>query len=187
MSRISRRDRVFKLFGPAYALLCHGQCFQFSSPNLQWLARFDFKNLCPLFGWPSSYTPVVPKKLAACKRLCYVEYLDSTIIAHFFTDLVRAPGRSDHNRSSETSSSSSPENETRKEKHRDRSESAELRKKKKRKRETSEGVKKNKGRAEDNDERSKKRERKKKKKKRKEKRERREKTQKVSVAPSFDS
>ena len=24
-------------------LLCHGQCFQFSSPNLQWLTRFDFK------------------------------------------------------------------------------------------------------------------------------------------------
>ena len=37
-----------KLFGPAYALLCHGQCSQFSSSNLQWLTKFDFK-LYPRF------------------------------------------------------------------------------------------------------------------------------------------
>ena len=30
-----------KQFGPAYALLCHGQCFQFSSPSLQWLTSCD--------------------------------------------------------------------------------------------------------------------------------------------------
>ena len=55
-SWISRRDRIGfpKLFGPAYALLCHGKCFQFSSPNLQWLASFVFRKLYsyPSFSWP---------------------------------------------------------------------------------------------------------------------------------------
>ena len=37
------------------ALLCLGQCFQLSSPSLQWLTSFDSRKLCPLFGWPSSY------------------------------------------------------------------------------------------------------------------------------------
>ena len=44
--------------GPAYALLRHGQCFQFSSPNLQWLTSFDSRKLYPLFGWPTSYRRV---------------------------------------------------------------------------------------------------------------------------------
>ena len=34
-------------------ILCHGQCFQFSTPNLQWSTRFDFKKPYSLFGWPS--------------------------------------------------------------------------------------------------------------------------------------
>ena len=47
----ARSSRILKLFGPAYALLlCRGQCFQFSSPNLQWLTKFDFRKLYPLFG-----------------------------------------------------------------------------------------------------------------------------------------
>ena len=54
------RDRVgfstcLDRFEPSYALLCHGQCFQFSGPNLQ-LMRLDFKKLYPIFGWPSPYT-----------------------------------------------------------------------------------------------------------------------------------
>ena len=48
-------SRILKLFGPAYALLSHGQCFQISSPNLQWLTSFDSRKLYPLFGWPSSH------------------------------------------------------------------------------------------------------------------------------------
>ena len=46
-SWIFRRVRVgfSKLFGPAYALLYHAQCFQFSSPNLQCLATFGGKKL----------------------------------------------------------------------------------------------------------------------------------------------
>ena len=31
-----------------YEVLCHGQCFRFSSPNLEWLTSFVLKNLCPL-------------------------------------------------------------------------------------------------------------------------------------------
>ena len=50
----TRSSRIRKLFGPAYAPLCHGQCFQFSSPNLQWSTSFDFRKLYPLYGWPSS-------------------------------------------------------------------------------------------------------------------------------------
>ena len=41
----ARSSRIPKVFGPAYALLGHGQCFHFSSPNLQWLTSFDFQNL----------------------------------------------------------------------------------------------------------------------------------------------
>ena len=51
----ARPGRILKLFGPAYALLCHGQCFQLSSPNLQWLTRLNFKNFYPILGWPSEY------------------------------------------------------------------------------------------------------------------------------------
>ena len=39
----ARLSRIPNMFGPAHAKVCHGQCFQFSSPNLQWLTRFDFK------------------------------------------------------------------------------------------------------------------------------------------------
>ena len=47
----SRRVRVG--FSNCLDLLMnyHGQCFQFSSQNLQWLTSFDFKKLYPLFGW----------------------------------------------------------------------------------------------------------------------------------------
>ena len=48
VSRISWQDRVG--FSNCLDLHMHylvrivpGQCFQFSSPNLQWLTRFDFK------------------------------------------------------------------------------------------------------------------------------------------------
>ena len=52
----ARSSRILKLFGPAYALLSHGQCFQFSSPNLQWLTRIGLKKpYVSVFGWPSSY------------------------------------------------------------------------------------------------------------------------------------
>ena len=64
-SWISRRDRVgfSKLFGPAYqyALLCHSQCFQFSSPSLQRLTRFDkFKNFYPFFWLAQLVDPRIP-------------------------------------------------------------------------------------------------------------------------------
>ena len=56
MDTSARSSRIPKRFGPAYGLLCHGQCFQCSSPNLQWLTRIDLmKKFYPLFGWPSSY------------------------------------------------------------------------------------------------------------------------------------
>ena len=35
MHTSTKSSRIRKLFGPAYAPLCHGQCFSFSSPNLQ--------------------------------------------------------------------------------------------------------------------------------------------------------
>ena len=31
------------------SIVCHGQFFQFSSPNLQWLTIFDFRNLLSAF------------------------------------------------------------------------------------------------------------------------------------------
>ena len=51
-SWISRRVRVgfSKLFGPAYALLSHGPCFQFSSLYVQWLTSFDARKQYPLLG-----------------------------------------------------------------------------------------------------------------------------------------
>ena len=70
-----------------YALLYHGQCFQFCSLDLQWLTRFDVTNLYPRFDWPSSYflqasppfanadqplghaagsTPPIPQRFAPC-------------------------------------------------------------------------------------------------------------------------
>ena len=57
-SWISRRVRV--AFWNCLGLHLHycatvSDSFQFSCPNMQWLARLDFKNLYPLFGWPSSY------------------------------------------------------------------------------------------------------------------------------------
>ena len=48
---------------------CIQQCFQFSTPSLQWLTRFDFKNLYPLFGRPSSWT------LLLCRNKMYSEYI----------------------------------------------------------------------------------------------------------------
>ena len=38
---LGEMSRIPKVFGPAYALFCHGQCFEFSSHNLQCLTRFD--------------------------------------------------------------------------------------------------------------------------------------------------
>ena len=52
----SRSSRILKLFGAAYGLICQGRWCQFLTPNLQWLARYDyFKNIfVPLFGRLSS-------------------------------------------------------------------------------------------------------------------------------------
>ena len=43
----ARWSRTQKLFGPARTLyfLCSGQWLQFSSPNLLWLTRYEYKNL----------------------------------------------------------------------------------------------------------------------------------------------
>ena len=68
-------DSHLELFGRSYALLRHGQCFQFSCPNLQCLTRFDFKNLCPLFGWPSLY------KRAICENAFNARYTDVLDVA----------------------------------------------------------------------------------------------------------
>ena len=38
---------------PAYALLCHGQCFLCSSPKLLWLTSFDIRKLYPLLADPA--------------------------------------------------------------------------------------------------------------------------------------
>ena len=54
---ISRRDRVE--FSNSLYLHAHYcatvSASNFSHPNLQWLTRFDFRNLNLLFGWPGSY------------------------------------------------------------------------------------------------------------------------------------
>ena len=44
-----------------------GQCFHCSTLNLQWLTKF-VKNLYPLFGWPSSYTPMIVHGVFNCGR-----------------------------------------------------------------------------------------------------------------------
>ena len=41
--------------GPACTLLYQGQYFQFSSPDLQWLTKYDINEPLPVFGRPSSY------------------------------------------------------------------------------------------------------------------------------------
>ena len=64
-------SRILKLFGPADALLSHGQCFQFSSPNLQWLASFYSRKLSPIFGWPSSY---IAEGFTGSPKLCRPRY-----------------------------------------------------------------------------------------------------------------
>ena len=52
-----RSCRIPKQFGlHIILLLCHCQCFQFSSPNLEWLTGFDFRKLHPFLYWPSSYS-----------------------------------------------------------------------------------------------------------------------------------
>ena len=56
--------------GPVYALLCHGKCFQFSSPNLQCFTSFDFRKLHPLFGWPSSYPRAVVPLVGFYRAKC---------------------------------------------------------------------------------------------------------------------
>ena len=54
-SQLTFFNFLFKPFGLAYALLCHGQCFQFPGANLQWLTSFDSRKRYPLFGWPGPY------------------------------------------------------------------------------------------------------------------------------------
>ena len=53
----TRSSRILKLFEPSYALyiLYQGQYFQFSSPDLQWLTKYDINEPLPVFGRPSSY------------------------------------------------------------------------------------------------------------------------------------
>ena len=48
-----RSNLILKLFGPVFTLLCQGQCFLFSSPNLQRLARCDFKSLIRFLAGPA--------------------------------------------------------------------------------------------------------------------------------------
>ena len=49
----ARSSRIPERFRPEYALLCHGQRFQLSSPSLQWLTSFDFRKLYPLSAGPA--------------------------------------------------------------------------------------------------------------------------------------
>ena len=67
----ARSSPILKMLGLACTLLCHGQRCQFSSPNLQWFTRYDFKNLHPCFVWPSSYYTV-------SYRRCIVDVCDNT-------------------------------------------------------------------------------------------------------------
>ena len=48
--------------------MCPGQCFHFSSPNLEWLTRFDSKNLHPRLAGPAriNYTGASPQWADAC-------------------------------------------------------------------------------------------------------------------------
>ena len=55
-ARSSRKKKliIFHIrFYSACAVLCQGQCFQFSSPNSQKRWRLSLRKHCPFFCWPS--------------------------------------------------------------------------------------------------------------------------------------
>ena len=50
----TRSSQILKMSGLVCTLLCQGQCFPFSSPNLQWFSRYDFlRNIIRLLAGPA--------------------------------------------------------------------------------------------------------------------------------------